>query len=267
VVDVPYDRPVRVERRAVDERESRAANGPDWDRYADEYQATHGEFLGDAGFVWGPEGLTEAEAGILGDVAGKDVLELGCGTAYFSSWLARRGARVVGVDVTPEQLETAGAMQREFELDFPLIEANAEDVPLPDESFDIAFSEYGASIWCDPNKWIPEAARLLRPGGLLAFLVNGTILVLCWPDDDYADSKLVRPYFGLFRQEDSGDGSINFHIGYGEWIRVLRSSGFDVEDMIEVQAPEDAVEHPLMEIKPEWGRRWPADEIWKARKR
>ena len=71
--------PVRVERRPVDEAESRRANGPDWDRYADEYQATHGEFLGDIGFVWGPEGLTEDEAGILGEVADRDVLEVGSG--------------------------------------------------------------------------------------------------------------------------------------------------------------------------------------------
>ena len=117
--------------------------------------------------------------GALGDVAGLDVVELGCGTAYFSAWLARRGARPVGVDVTPAQLDTARRMQEETGLVFPLVEANAEDVPLPDASFDLAVSEYGASLWCDPARWIPEAARLLRPGGRLVFLTNSMLATLC----------------------------------------------------------------------------------------
>ena len=99
-----------------------------------------------------------------------------------SAWLARRGARPVGVDITPAQLETARALQREHGLAFPLVEASAEAVPLPDASFDIAISEYGAAIWCDPYRWIPEAARLLRPGGRLIFLGNSPILMLCSPD-------------------------------------------------------------------------------------
>jgi SAM-dependent methyltransferase len=216
--------------------------------------------------TWGIWHLPEAELGVLPDLAGLDVVELGCGTAYFSAWLARRDARVVAVDVTPEQLATARGLQQELGISFPLIEANAENVPLADASFDVAFSEYGASIWCDPDRWVPEAARLLRPGGLLAFLVNGTFLVLCWPDDGYAGTELLRSYFDLGEHGVAGE-EINFHIGYGEWIRVLRSSGFDVERLIEIQAPPDAVEHPLMEVTPEWGRRWPADEIWVARKR
>src|SRR3954453_9990485 len=92
----PYDRPVRVERRAVDERESRAANGPDWDRYADEYQATHGPYLGDSGFLWGPEGLTEDEAGMLGDVAGKDALESRPGRGAAPTRARHRGGRRLG---------------------------------------------------------------------------------------------------------------------------------------------------------------------------
>ena len=132
---------------------------------------------------WGVFGIPESELGVLGDVAGKDVIELGCGTAYFSAWLARRGARVTGLDVTPAQLETARRCQRETGIEFPLVEASAEDVPLPDASFDLALSEYGASIWCDPQRWIPEAARLLRPGGELVFLCNSPLSLLCCPDD------------------------------------------------------------------------------------
>ncbi len=111
-------------------------------------------------------------------------------------------------------------MQAEFGLDFPLIEASAEDVPLPDESFDLAISEYGASIWADPYRWIPEAARLLRPGGHLVFLVNGTIMILCSADEELPpDRKLLRPYFGMHRFEWDGTGGIEFHLGYGDWIR------------------------------------------------
>ena len=126
--------------------------------------------------TWGVFSVPESELNALPDVDGKDVIELGCGTAYFSAWLARRGARPVGVDVTPAQLETARQMQRETGIEFPLLEANAEEVPLPDASFDVVLSEYGASIWCDPYKWIPEAARLLRPGGELVFLRNSTLV-------------------------------------------------------------------------------------------
>ena len=116
--------------------------------------------------VWGHWRLPERELGVLPDVAGKDVVELGCGTAYFGAWLKRAGARrVVGVDLTPAQLDTARRMDEEFGLGLELVEANAEDVPLPDESFDLVLSEYGASIWCDPKLWIREAARLLRPEG------------------------------------------------------------------------------------------------------
>ena len=135
-------------------------------------------------------GVPESELGVLGDVAGKDVIELGCGTAYFGAWLARRGARVTGVDLTPAQLETARRCSEELGVPMELIEANAEDVPLPDASFDLALSEYGASIWCDPYRWIPEAARLLRPGGELVFLRNSTLCVLCAPDDPTGRSAI-----------------------------------------------------------------------------
>src|SRR5205807_2349104 len=133
---------------------------------------------------WGIWRILESEvqafAGL--DLRGKDIIELGCGTAYFSAWLHRMGAHPVGIDITPAQLETAHELQREFGIEFPLIEASAEQVPLPDNSFDLAISEYGASIWCDPYLWIPEAARLLRPGGTLVFLRNGTLSMVCMPD-------------------------------------------------------------------------------------
>jgi ubiquinone/menaquinone biosynthesis C-methylase UbiE len=222
----------------------------------------------DRPFTWGVFGVPEAELGLLGDVAGLDVVELGCGTAYLAASLARRGARPVGVDVTPAQLDTARRMQEETGLVFPLVEANAEDVPLPDASFDLAVSEYGASIWCDPYLWIPEAHRLLRPGGRLLFLVNSPLNVLCAIEEpDSTSETLQRPQRGLHRL-DWVDGAVEFHLGHGDMLRLLRETGFDVEDLIELYAPDDAQTHPYYSAVPvEWARQWPADEIWVARKR
>src|SRR5437764_15154388 len=159
---------------------------------------------------WGVLHVPESEVGALPNVAGKDVVELGCGTAYFSAWLARRGARPVGVDVTPAQLESARARQRQLGIEFPLLAASAEDVPLPDASFDLALSEYGASIWCDPERWIAEAARLLRTGGDLVFLVNSAPAILCSPDEGKVAEQLQRPQFGMHRFVWPPDEEINF---------------------------------------------------------
>jgi SAM-dependent methyltransferase len=125
--------------------------------------------------VWGTWSVPESELRALpDDLAGLDVAELGCGVAYFSAWLAGRGARPVGVDPTPAQLETARRCQQETGIEFPLLEGFGEAVPLPDSAFDLVLSEYGASIWADPYAWIPEAARILRPGGALVFLRSST---------------------------------------------------------------------------------------------
>ncbi|HEX2884630.1 MAG TPA: class I SAM-dependent methyltransferase [Candidatus Limnocylindria bacterium] len=221
--------------------------------------------------TWGIFGVPEAELHALPEeLEGTDVIELGCGTAYFGAWLARRGARVTGVDNSAKQLETARDLQREHDLHFPLLHGNAESVPLPDASFDLAVSEYGASIWADPYRWVPEAARLLRPGGELVFLVNGTLWVLTVPDTDDqgpAGDRLLRPYFGMHRFEWPDDPGVEFHLGYGDWIRLLRANGFDVVDLIEVRAPEGASTSAYELVDPGWARNWPAEQIWRARKR
>jgi SAM-dependent methyltransferase len=217
--------------------------------------------------TWGVFGVPERDLDVLGEVAGLDVVELGCGTAYFSAWLGRRGARPVGVDVTPAQLETARAMQERFGLEFPLVEASAEDVPLPDGAFDLALSEYGASLWCDPERWVPEAARLLRPGGRLVFLTNSLVSILCAPDEGPVGEQLVRDQFGLGRVEWADDDGVEFHLAHGEWIRLLRENGFVVERLAELEAPAAARDHPHYDVVPAaWARRWPAEEIWVARK-
>jgi SAM-dependent methyltransferase len=219
---------------------------------------------------WGIWNLPESEIGALGDLSwlkGKDTIELGCGTGYFSAWLAKHGAKPVGIDVTPPQLESARAFQKEFGIEFPLIEGNAEEVPLPDASFDLAISEYGASIWCDPYKWIPEAARLLRLGGVLVFLRNATLAVLCTPETGEAKPELVREYFGLHRIDWPDDGTVEFQIPPGEMIRLLRKSGFEVEDLIELQAPETSSKTWFEYMTLEWAQKWPSEEIWRARKK
>jgi SAM-dependent methyltransferase len=240
-----------------------------WDSFAERY-AGPGRAQWEANQpTWGIYSVPEADVGMLPpSVDGLDVIELGCGTAYVSSWLGRRGARPVGIDNSPAQLETARRLQAEFGVEFPLHLGNAEQTPFPDESFDLAISEYGASIWCDPYLWIPEAARILRPGGQLVFLVNGAILMLCAPDaeDEPATDRLLRDYFGMHRFEWPDDPSVEFHLGYGDMIRLLRRCGFEVEDMIEVRPREDATtSYPYAPV--EWARRWPAEEVWKALKR
>jgi len=217
--------------------------------------------------TWGIWDVREADVRVLPELDGKDVVELGCGTGYVSAWLARRGARPVGVDITPAQLETARAMQQEFGLEFPLIEADAAETGLPDASADLVVSEYGASIWVDPYRWIPEAARLLRPGGELVFLRNSTLVVLCSPDGDApAGETLARPQFGLHRV-DWWDG-VEFHLGHGDWIRLLRDDGFEILDLVEIQAPEGARRHEYYDyVSADWARKWPSEELWRARKR
>ena len=246
-------------------RRNRAA----WDSFAPRYAEAGRRAWASNAPSWGIFSVPEADVGALPEsLEGMDVVELGCGTAFVSSWLARRGARPVGIDNSPAQLENARRFQAEFGVDFPLHLGNAEQTPFPDESFDLAISEYGASIWCDPYRWIPEAARILRPGGQLVYLVNGTIFMLCVPDEENepAQDRLLRDYFGMHRFEWLDDPSVEFHLGYGDMIRLLRSCGFDVEDMIEVRPPPDATS-PFASAPIEWARRWPVEEVWKARKR
>jgi predicted DNA-binding protein (MmcQ/YjbR family) len=259
----------RRSRRGTDGLTSHALiNREAWDGIADAFVPNGERKWASADPVWGVWEIPERELRVLPDVAGLDVVELGCGTAYWSAWLARRGARPVGVDNSARQLETARRLQREHGLDFPLVHASAEAVPLPDGGFDLAFSEYGACIWCDPALWIPEAARLLRPGGLLVFLAHTPILMLCIPDFDGfpTGDRLVRPYFGMREFDWPDDPSIEFNLTYGDWIAELRRSGFAVEALHEPQAPADGDPGRHDYVTADWAHRWPQEAIWVARK-
>ncbi|HZQ81150.1 MAG TPA: class I SAM-dependent methyltransferase [Gaiellaceae bacterium] len=250
-----------------DWRSDAARNAANWTRanadYTDENAETNWAL--DEVF-WGIWGVPESELNVLGDVAGLDVVELGCGTAYFSAWLAKLGARPVGVDITPAQLATARRMQEQTGIEFPLVEADAGDTGLPDACADLVVSEYGASLWVDPYRWIPEAARLLRPGGRLAFLTNSNLVILCSQDEGSATTELQRPLFGLHRMEWQGDEGIEFHTPHGKWIDLLRANGFEVERLVELQAPADSETHEFYTfVTADWAKQWPSEDLWVAR--
>ena len=237
-----------------------------WDAWSPEWVAMGRRAWASDEPAWGLWHIPEREISALPAVSGRDVVELGCGTAYWSAWLARRGARVVGLDNSSKQLATAQMLQREHTLTFPLIHADAEQAPFRDASFDLAISEYGAAIWCDPYRWIPEAARLLRSGGELVFLRNGVLFSLTAPDrEEPAGDRLLRSYFGLHRLEWTDDGAVNFSLGVGPLIRLFRTNGFEVRDCIELQAPVEATGTHRY-VTAAWARQWPSEEIWRVRK-
>ena len=242
-----------------------AANVAQWTKTNAEYTDAQAERVWKKDLVtWGVFGVADEW---IGDVAGLDVVELGCGTAFFAARLARLGARPVGVDPTPAQLETARRMMRETGLEFPLVEAPAESVPLPDKSFDLAVSGYGASLWADPKEWLAEAARLLRPGGRLLFLTTSSLAHLCTPQEDEVPitNTLVRPLFAPWEVEWAGYEGVEFHLSHGDWIRVLTENGFVLDALHELQPGPDAKTHEYYYVIPvEWGRRWPGEDLWEA---
>ena len=249
--------------------DSIAANVAEWSETNAQYTDAQAER------AWAPQELTWGVFGVrddaigspLGGLKGVDVVELGCGTAYFSAQLARRGARPVGVDPTPAQLDTARRMMERTGIGFPLVEAPGERVPLPDASFDLAVSEFGASLWADPALWVPEAARLLRPGGRLVFLTNSFVSYLCAIDEGGTAETLQRPQFGAYRMQWPGEQGIEYHLAHGDWIDLLRGAGFEIERLIELQAPPDARAHEFYDyVTPEWASKWPHEEIWAVRK-
>ena len=241
-------------------------NRAQWNALAPGYEAA-GRRAWAGAPSWGIWDTPEDELGLLRDVAGLDALELGCGTAYVSAWLHRLGARPVGIDNSPAQLANARALQRDFGRRFPLVWGDAEHLPFADASFDFAISEYGACLWCDPHRWVPEAARVLRPGGRLAFLTNGALLMLCVPDEDHvaAGDRLLRDYHGMHRFAWPDEPGIEFHLGHGDWVRLFRANGLAVENLIEVRAPAGATtRHDF--VTADWAARWPSEEVWTVRK-
>lgn len=239
-----------------------------WNEDAAEWVAA-GERLWASEPTWGQWGAPEAELGVLPDsMAGMDAIELGCGTGYGSAWMWRRGATVVGLDVSENQLATARRLAEQHAAPIEFIHADAEAVPLPDASFDFALSEYGAALWCEPRAWLAEAHRLLRPGGRVSFLSVTPLTTVCAPLDGSSPltTQLIRPYFGLYEVDWTevavDPGGIEYVPTIGEWFRVFQDTGFAVEDYVEIQAAETAEGAPFT-IDAAWAKQWPAEHVWK----
>jgi SAM-dependent methyltransferase len=222
---------------------------------------------------WGMWDIPESQIHLLpADMTGMDAIELGCGTAYVSGWMARRGARVVGIDNSAKQLATARRLAAAHGVALTLIHGNAEILPYPDSSFDFAISEYGAAIWCDPYRWIPEAHRVLRPGGELVLLGNSTLSSLCSPADGSlpCTERLERDYFSMHRFDwtEAADepGGIEFNLPISRWFRLFRETGFEVIDFLELQAPAPGSQVNFF-VTADWAHRYPSEQVWKVRRR
>jgi ubiquinone/menaquinone biosynthesis C-methylase UbiE len=251
-------------------------NRDHWDSLAPDMVAAGERLWASDQILWGMWEVPESEVELLGpaapDVTGLAAVELGCGTAYVSSWLARRGATVTGVDVSPQQLATARRLADAHAVAITLVEGDAESTGLAAASFDLVVSEYGASLWCDPDRWLAEAARLLRPGGRLAFLTSSPFVTLTSPRDGSlpVTERFERPWFGQTRFDWRGavdlPGGIEFVLAAPGWIRALRAAGFEVVDHREIVAPEDAT-GIRSGIPAEWARSWPSEQTWCAIRR
>ncbi len=234
-----------------------------WDADADAYQEVHGGDLAARPLAWGAYRVPESELQVLGEAAGKNVLELGCGAAQWSSALAANDARAVGLDVSREQLKHA----RKSSPELPIVLADAERLPFANASFDIVFCDHGAMSFCDPARTLPEVARVIRSGGTFAFCGATPFPYLMWdPVKEKSTRRLHRTYDDLGRQ-DFGEGTIDWVFGPGEWVRMLRSHGFEIEDLVELRPDVDSTTTYGEFAPPKLARRWPAEWVWKTRRR
>jgi SAM-dependent methyltransferase len=247
-----------VTRRPADQAESARANRSWWDAEAAAYLAEHGSFLGPsrgaAGFVWGPEGLTEDEAGLLGDVTGAAVLEVGAGAAQCSRWLLAHGARPVALDLSIAML-AAGRQLAGRELGGqglgddvaglpgpPLVQADAARLPFADRSFDLACSAYGGLPFvADSAAVLRDVARVLRPGGRFVFSLGHPIR-WCLPDDPGPGGLVVRDsYFDrtpYVEQDLAGTATyVEHHRTLGDRVREITAAGLRLVDLVEPEWP------------------------------
>jgi SAM-dependent methyltransferase len=232
-----------------------------WDADSDDYQGDHGDALDRAPLAWGAYRIPEAELHVLGDVRGRDVLELGCGAAQWSIALAAGGVRVTGLDLSERQLRHARGTDNSLRL----VQANGEQLPFSDGVFDVVFCDHGAMSFCEPEVIVPECARVLRRSGLLAFCCAHPLLYLTWDWGERRQTRKLHMDYSALGRMPPEDGTIDWALPAGEWIRVLRKHGFEVEDLMELVAPADAVTTYEDFAPPKWARRWPAEWIWRAR--
>jgi len=227
----------------VDELASRTANRQDWDAYADEYQRTHGDFLGDVGFVWGPEGHQESELGVLGDVRGRRALEIGSGAGQCARWLRSVGAEAYGLDLSERQLQHSRRIDEATGIAVPSVCGTATALPFPDATFDLAFSAFGAlQFVADAAVMVGEVARVLRPDGTFAFSVTHPVR---WsmPDDAGPDGLRVSTSYWdrtpYVEEDDEGvPRYVEHHRTIGDWVGLLAEAGFVLRALHEPQWPE-----------------------------
>jgi SAM-dependent methyltransferase len=234
---------VRPERRQVDEVESLRANRADWDAYADEYQSTHGEFLGDLGFLWGPEGVREDAVGALGEVRDRDVLEIGCGAGQCSRWVLSRGGRPVGIDVSMRQLQHSRRIDEEHRVVVPTLCASAAGLPFVDDCFDVVFSAFGAlQFVADAEALVADVARVLRPGGVFAFSVTHPTRWMFLDDPGEEGLVASQSYWDRtpYVEVDDVTGEtmyVEHHRTIGDWVAALAGTGFRITDLHEPEWP------------------------------
>ena len=222
--------------------------------------------------TWGLWSRSEEGLDLLpDDLNAMYCLDVGCGTGYILKWMADRGAIAVGLEPTDNQLITAVQLSHEHETTISLVQGFGEQLPFADESFDFAISEYGAALWADPYQWIPEVARVLRPGSNLVIYTDHMISYLVdngldEPDGEWTKT-LQRSYFDAYRTKWSADGSdgVEYHLPPGEWISLFRESGFVIDALIELPAP-DGAKSRFSYASDEWGSKWPAEQAWKVYK-
>ena len=233
-----------------------------WNKVAAHYQLVHADQLSKNPTAWGVWAVPEQTLNILGDVAGKDILEFGCGGAQWSLALAALGARVVGMDLSEGQLDHARRARNGADSTCSLVQASGECTPFADAQFDIVFCDHGAMTFARPDYTVAEAARVLRPGGHFAFNSASALLSICWDEEsDSLSESLQSDYFGIDAVEDD-DGSVAYQRTYGDWIRLFRKHDFVVEDLVEIRPQPDA-ETSYPDYAPrDWALRWPAESLW-----
>jgi SAM-dependent methyltransferase len=235
-----------------------------WEAESETYQLEHRAQLGRRAPVWGVWSIPESRLRVLGDVEGKRVLEIGCGGGQWSRWLARMGARPVGLDVSMNQLRHAARARDRDTTRVRLVNADAERTPFADAAFDLVMCDHGAMTFADPLRTVPEVARVLRPGGLFAFSHASPIHFACWDDElDGVTERLARDYFGMRRWAQE---TVDFMLPYGEWIRLFRANGLEVEDLIEPRPPANARTTYPWYAPLAWARRFPSESIWRLRR-
>src|SRR4051812_19553465 len=222
-----------------------------WDAAAEAYQARHAAAIDHAEPHWGMWQIPEAELRALGELDGREVLELGCGAGQFGLSLARAGAHVTGIDSSTKQLEFARSNVGDA---ITLVHGSAEALPFADASFDLVCCDHGATGFADPHVVVPEVARVVRAGGRFAFSGLTPIELITF-DGKTSSRELQRDYFGMrcFELE----GTAEFMLTYGEWIRVFVGAGFAIRDLIEIRPPEGATSTYRDAAETEWARHWP----------